>query len=386
VSPLEASARVVCIAAPIAAGWLVSRRAGRPFTVAATSVLLGAAVFVPAYFLEAFLMRWAGIDEAPKSGDIVPIIYALLVAAPLEQGLKFAAFAPIFRTRRDVTPLDGVIYAGAIALGFASAHNLIYLFWQMGSGYGAVVRAAADVPAHCFFAAVWGYALGKDPDRRLGGRGFNVAWLIATLFNGVFDNIAFGRQLYALVAIVPILLAIGFITFLAARDLLLDDRPLPSRPSIARRFLPAIAPPTMQAMRAALRRSERPIMVRWIFIGALVTTGVMTAALSLSVFLGHRVGLDFAAVDRGETTAAGTAPLVLLGAAALSAFPIGGYLVARASAARSVLEPAIGAALAIAGVLVLLGLAAPVAVVFAVAFAPVAFGLACAGAWIGMTR
>jgi len=53
---------------------------------------------------------------------------------------------------------------------------------------------------------------------------------------------------------------------------------------------------------------------------------------------------------------------------------------------RSVLEPAIGAALAIAGVLVLLGLAAPLAVVFAVAFAPVAFSLACAGAWIGMDR
>ncbi len=385
-SPLEAAARVVCLAAPVAAGWLLSRRAGRPFGVAAVCVLLGAAVFVPAYLLEAFLKRWSGLDEAAKSADIVPIIYALLVAAPLEQGLKFAAFAPIFRTRRDVTPLDAVIYAGAIALGFATAHNALYLFLQVGSGYGAVVRAIADVPAHCFFAAVWGYALGKDPERRLGGRDFNVAWLVATLFNGVFDNIAFGRQLSALIAIVPILLAIGFMTFLAARDLLLDDRPMPSRTSIARRFLPAIAPPTMQAMRTALRRSERPIMVRWIGIGALVTTGVMAAALASAVAVGHRLGLDFAAVDRGDTTAAGTVPLVLLGAAALAAFPIGGYLVARASAARSVLEPAIGAALAIAGVLVLLGLAAPVAVVFAVAFAPVAFGLACAGAWMGMTR
>ena len=63
-----------------------------------------------------------------------------------------------------------------------------------------------------------------------------------------------------------------------------------------------------------------------------------------------------------------------------------GYLVARASAARSVLEAAIGAGLAIAGTLVLLGLAAPLAVVFAVAFAPVAFGLACAGAFFGMAR
>jgi hypothetical protein len=50
------------------------------------------------------------------------------------------------------------------------------------------------------------------------------------------------------------------------------------------------------------------------------------------------------------------------------------------------IEPAIAAGLAIMGTLVLLGLAAPISVVFALAFAPIAFGLACAGAWVGMTR
>ena len=91
--------------------------------------------------------------------------------------------------------------------------------------------------------------------------------------------------------------------------------------------------------------------------------------------------------DQGESAAVSTLfPLMLLGGAALLAFPIAGYLVARASSTRSVLEPAIAAALAIAGTLILLGLAAPVAVVFAVAFAPVAFGLACGGAWMGIPR
>jgi hypothetical protein len=139
-------------------------------------------------------------------------------------------------------------------------------------------------------------------------------------------------------------------------------------------------------MREALRRTERPVMLTWIAFGALVTTGVMTANLAGAVALGHKLGVDFAAVDRPEVQTAAMAPLVLIGAAALAAFPIAGYLVARASSARSVLEPAISAALAILGALVLLGLAAPVAVVFALAFAPIAFGLACAGAWMGMTR
>jgi hypothetical protein len=74
----------------------------------------------------------------------------------------------------------------------------------------------------------------------------------------------------------------------------------------------------------------------------------------------------------------------LLGAGVLVAFPAAGFLVARASGTASVLEPALAAALAIAGTLVMLGLAAPVAVVFALAFAPIGFGLACAGAWVGI--
>ena len=127
-------------------------------------------------------------------------------------------------------------------------------------------------------------------------------------------------------------------------------------------------------------------MLTWIAFGALVTTGVMTALLAGAVALGHRAGIDFAAVDRPDSGVAGIAPLVLLGGAALAAFPVAGYLVARASSTETVLEPAMSAALAIAVVLVLLGLAAPVAVVFAIAFAPIAFGLACAGAWVGLVR
>jgi len=138
---------------------------------------------------------------------------------------------------------------------------------------------------------------------------------------------------------------------------------------------------------AALSRSERPLMMRWIAYGALVQVGVITACNGAAVLLGHRLGVDFAAVDRGAGSVAGSiAPLFLLGCATLAAFPVAGYLIARASATTTVLEPAIAAALAILGAMVLLGLAAPITVVFALAFAPVAFGLACAGAWVGVSR
>jgi RsiW-degrading membrane proteinase PrsW (M82 family) len=379
---------ILALAAP-AGVWVAllprsERRHGKLYVVLGTA-LLGAVAFAPAALVERLLQRWAGLDKYARAVDLAALVYALFVAAPLEQGLKVAAVAPVARSRHMAEPIDGIVYASAAALGFVTAHNAVFL-WGRPLPSIDLLRALMVVPAHLFLAAAWGHALGRERRRRLGGRRFNVSWLAATLFNGIYDHIVLARGPVALIAAAPILLCIGVVAFLAAQDLLRrGSAPRTSEPR-ARRFLKSIAPPSITTMREALRRTERPVMLTWIGLGALVTTGVMTANLAGAVALGHRLGIDFAAVDRAETQAAGAAPLVLIGAAALAAFPIAGYLVARASSARSVLEPAISAALAILGALVLLGLAAPVAVVFALAFAPIAFGLACAGAWMGMVR
>ena len=51
-------------------------------------------------------------------------------------------------------------------------------------------------------------------------------------------------------------------------------------------------------------------------------------------------------MDRHEPGASAIAPLALLAIGTLAAFPSSGYLLARASGTRSVLEPAMAAALA----------------------------------------
>ncbi|AKT42308.1 PrsW family glutamic-type intramembrane protease [Chondromyces crocatus] len=370
-----------------AAAWLAVLRRERPartqFSVGLFAALLGAVAFVPAVLLEEILLRWAGLDRYARTADVATLVYALLVAAPLEQGLKVAAVAPLVRTRKVVEPIDGVVYASTAALGFVTVHNAVYL-WGRALPSVDIARALLALPAHVAFATAWGFTLGRDRRRRIGGRWFNVAWLGAALFNGVFDHLVFARRPVAMLAALPILLCAGVIALVAVQSLLRQGEAI----SDARvsRLLTSMTPPSIGAVREALRRTERPVTLRWIVFGALVTTGVLTACLAGAVALGHRVGIDFAAVDRAEAQVAAMVPLVFIGGAAMSAFPIAGYLVARASATRSVLEPAISAALAIVGSLVLLGLAAPVAVVFAIAFAPVAFGLACVGSWMGMSR
>ena len=125
-------------------------------------------------------------------------------------------------------------------------------------------------------------------------------------------------------------------------------------------------------------------MLHWIAIGALVTLGVVLVALAGAVYVGHAIGVDFALADESDVRSSG--PLVLLGAGVLAGFPVAGYLVARASSAHSVLEPAMGAGVAIVAAVLLASLAAPVTAVFGLAAAPLAFALACGGAWFGLVR
>lgn len=367
------------------------RRAGRVRFGLGTFVI-GALFFLPAWRIEAWLSVWAGLDERAVTTDLQVLVYALFVAAPLEQGLKVAAVWPVWRTRHFEAKIDGVVFAAAAALGFVTAHNAAFLFAK-GVDALQIGRALLAVPAHLFFAASWGYALGREAHaaalrgetkKSLGGRAFKVTWLLAMLFNSVYDHLVFHRGPRALLGTIPILACMVVASAMAARELL---KPPEGPRSLRRRFLPSVAPPSMRAVREALSRSERPVMVLWIPLGALVTTGVITFMLAVAVALGHYLGIDFTAVDRADTTGtASLAPLLLLAVMVLLAFAFAGYLVARASASRSVLESAIAAGLAIAGSVVLLGLAAPTAVVFATAFAPVAFALACMGAWWGISR
>jgi hypothetical protein len=99
------------------------------------------------------------------------------------------------------------------------------------------------------------------------------------------------------------------------------------------------------------------------------------------VLVAHLMNIDLATVDEKEIRSA--APALLLGAGLLGSFPTSGWLIARAAGAPTLLEPAMACGLALAITLVALGFAAPVTLVFALALAPIAWILSCAGAWVG---
>lgn len=83
-----------------------------------------------------------------------------LVVGPVEELCKFGAvrLGP-YRSLYFDEPVDGLVYASAASLGFASLENLFYVL-QFGPEV-MVVRAPLSTVGHLVFGSIWGFALGQ---------------------------------------------------------------------------------------------------------------------------------------------------------------------------------------------------------------------------------
>lgn len=317
--------------------------------------------------------------DSQALGDWAALLASVAIVAPIHEGLKLAAFLPPHRGRSTDDRLTVSRKAAALGLGYGIA--AVALHWASTRLSAlSLARGLLLLPVHLFAPAVWAFALARS--RSLGlpaGRTTVLAWGLAVAVHGLYAHLLHAPGWAGVLTALPLLAAMAVAVAFGIRALTNSSLFPPS--SRAHKLLPP--PPSLRAMRAALRRAERPATLRWIVLGALVTIGAMLVSVVATILLAHRLGIEFGALDDGDIRS--TLPLVSLGVAVLVAFPFAGYLMARASATGSILEPAMGAGLAIVSILVGLGLASPITVVFGLAFAPVAFVLACTGAWMGVS-
>ena len=339
----------------------------------------GAIAAILAVFLGERASTLTGLDvRVSAAGQSGALLFVFFVVAPVQEVGKAAATWPSLMMAKLDEPYDGVAYAAASALGFAAVESGFVLHAHP-TGAIWIARTLLALPAHVFCACLWGYALARARQSKHSAALFPGAFVAAIVLHGLYAHFVYGRGPGALFAVTPLLPAMGTAAWLLARDL--DERAeRPSRaPSSRRRG--STQPPSLATVQAALRGNEEPIRVGWILFGALVTFGAMIVGVAGGVVAAHALHIDLSAVDEHDLRAA--SPVLLLGLGLLASFPTSGWLIARAAGARSLLEPALAAVLALALTLVTLGFAAPVTVVFALALSPIAWLLSCLGAWIG---
>ena len=123
--------------------------------------------------------------------------YCFMIVGPLEEGMKaLVAYQVVFRWREFDEPIDGFVYAAAIALGFASTENFSNL--PDFPWLEQLARTAALPITHTLMSAIWGFGAGYarfcvPPGRR------RRLWQFGSLalgmaVHGLYDFLIFAYQ------------------------------------------------------------------------------------------------------------------------------------------------------------------------------------------------
>lgn len=155
-----------------------------PLVPLALCFVIGGLATVPAVTIE----RWAlsGIGAPPYNlGQTLLLSFGVL--AFTEELIKFALLLILaFPHKFFNEPLDGIVYAVVIAMGFATWENVAY-----ADRFGlqtVLLRSLTAVPAHLTFAIVQGYfaGLAKFETARQ-SRLLSFGLCLAILLHGIYD-------------------------------------------------------------------------------------------------------------------------------------------------------------------------------------------------------
>jgi RsiW-degrading membrane proteinase PrsW (M82 family) len=147
---------------------------------------LGALSFFLSLVIGKLLHEHTQID----SRDVIDqLIRAFIFVGLVEELSKFLFLRGILYRYFD-EPLDGIVYAVMVAMGFATAENILYVI--QGGGGTALIRMFTAVPAHGVFAVIMGFFLGEAKVFPTSSGLFHMLGLaFATFVHGFYDYFLF---------------------------------------------------------------------------------------------------------------------------------------------------------------------------------------------------
>jgi RsiW-degrading membrane proteinase PrsW (M82 family) len=232
----------------------MDRNEREPLGLVLKTMMLGGLGFIPAVLVELAL----GWVPWPQGGDIPAALWdSFIKIAPIEE---LAKMAPVFLLAWGHPQFneenDGIVYAGASALGFAAVENLFYVL-SRGFAVGAA-RAVTSLPLHCFAGVVMGYYIGRA---KFAPSGRNklvfLGFLLAYLAHAVYDFLVLSKSLLALILLpmVAVLVIIGLKVLRKGRAMSLA-RGRPKAPGAEEASITEETSPT-----AATGAQEKPLSV-----------------------------------------------------------------------------------------------------------------------------
>lgn len=173
----------------------VDRFHAEPMKLLRRLFIMGMIIVIPIVIVE-FIFAYLN----PFEGTLDALYNAFVVAGITEETFKWLVvmiFA--FRSLEYDEPLDGIVYAVFVSMGFAIVENVMYVY-NYGIG-NAVMRAFTAVPAHMLFGVMSGYYLSLY--KFVGRRKYIILSLVMPiLLHGTYNFLLLGHS-YLLILFIP---------------------------------------------------------------------------------------------------------------------------------------------------------------------------------------
>ena len=163
------------------------------------SFLFGCLTVIPVIFLGRYFKQ-----------DVFPnlFLYVFFGIAFLEEGVKFFFLKKLLYNRKEFNePMDGIVYAVMVSLGFAIIENLtyVYLYYPEQGMNIAFNRMYTAIPLHAFCGVIMGYFVGlakfSSNENKLLVKGVFLAVLLHCLYDYyIFAGDSFIFSILSLIA------------------------------------------------------------------------------------------------------------------------------------------------------------------------------------------
>jgi RsiW-degrading membrane proteinase PrsW (M82 family) len=186
-----------------------------PFRLLRGCFLFGMLSVVPAALIE-LLEGVCGFDE--KGNILMLLAYAFIGVGMVEELCKFF-FVRVYAYSKPAfnEPFDGIVYAVMVAMGFATAENVLYACMHGLSV--TLLRLFTAVPLHATCGIIMGFYIGLAKFRPGPLKYILLGLLIPIVIHGAYDFFLFQQDYPALMVLAFVCLAAAVaISFIAIRS------------------------------------------------------------------------------------------------------------------------------------------------------------------------
>ncbi len=154
--------------------------------------LLGIVSVIPAIIIEAvyeYIFHFTtGIN------NFTSVLYAFIGVGLTEEFCKFIFLRwYIYKNKNFTEPMDGVVYAVMVSMGFAAIENIMYVFSSSEPIFTAIIRSVSAIPAHATFGVFMGlyFGLARFTFKRKRFRYLLISVILAAGAHGIYNSFLF---------------------------------------------------------------------------------------------------------------------------------------------------------------------------------------------------